>query len=243
MKQLLCLFLTIICFCSSSVLGQTQKNEWHNVTYLEPMDFKMRVTTFDKPIVLEWGTLPVDISSTEVKEKLKCLSVSTYFSVLDLDYATWKKYCTEEYVDILEMDEAEFNKKKKIELRRDYPDYQFMNVFYWVDYLIDGKEYSLVVCSYTRTRVEKLPSAEDMQEYGKEHGLSGTMLIKEGGQWKNHYEMSVEYPGFKQFANLEELLKIEKAGFAINGIEHPRIYAVEPSEDIRRAVGRPVSSE
>ncbi len=96
MKQLLCLFLTIICFCLSSVLGQTQKNEWHNVTYLEPINFKMRVTTFDKPIVLEWGTLPVDISSTEVKEKLKCLSVSTYFSVLDLDYATWKKYCTEE---------------------------------------------------------------------------------------------------------------------------------------------------
>jgi len=238
MKRLLFLFLAIICFCSSSVLGQTQQNEWHDVTYLEHMNFKMRVTPFERPIVIEWGQLPAGISSKEAKEKLECLSVSTYFSVLDLDYTTWKTYCTEEYVNILEMDEAEFDKKKKIDLRRDYPDYRFMHVFYWIDYLIEGKEYSLVVCNYNRTRVEEIPHPEDMQEYGKEHGLSGTLLIKEGGQWKNHYEKSVGYRGFKQFANLGELLKIEKTGFVINGVERSRVYAVIPSEELRRAVGR-----
>lgn len=202
------------------------------------MNFKMRVTTFEKPLVLEWGKLPADISSTEVKEKLQCLSVSTYFSVLDLEFATWKTYCTEEYVNILKMDKAEFNKKKEIDLKTNYPDYQFMHVFYWIDYLINENEYSLVICSYNRTRIKKVPKSEDIPEYAKEHGLSGAMLIKDRGQWKNHYEKSVKYRGLKQFADLEELLKIEETGFAINGIEHPRVYSVEPSEEILRAVGK-----
>jgi len=196
----------------------------------------MRVTTFEKPISLEWGRLSSDTYSKEETEKLKCLSAKKYFSVLDLDYAKWKSYCTEEYVNILKMNKEEFNNKKKNFNVRKYPDYQFQNVFYWIDYLIDGKEYCLVVCRYGKTRVERLP--KHMQEYGKEHGISGTILMKQDGRWKNHYERKFSYPGVKEFADLEELLRIEKVGFVIDGIEHPRLHAVMPSKEMRKAVGR-----
>ncbi len=241
MKRLY-LYLSISFLCPFSSLGQSPisqgqsiTNQWNDVTYLTYTNFRMRVTTFEKPIVLEWGRLPSGTFSKEETEKLKCLSVKKYFSDLDLDHAMWKTYCSEEYINILKMDKEKFDKKKEVDIRK-YPDYQFQHVFYWIDYLIDGKQYCLVVCNYQRKRVEKLP--KHMKEYGKEHGISGSILLKQDGRWKNHAEHKFSYPGVMQFSDLEELLRIEKVGFVIDGVEHPRPHAVMPSKELRQAVGK-----
>jgi len=231
MKKYLYVVISIA-FLMASALA----NEWRDVTYVSHINFKMKVEVFPRPLVLEWGKVPNETPSEEVAEKLRCVASKGNISVLGLSFEEWEKYCTEDYVTALRMDLDKFNKIKEIDVINKYPRMKYESVLYMINYQIDGCEYCLVVSHTSSSALTKMP--ENLAEFDRKNPISGSLLKKEENIWKAHVFDKIPYDGIRQFKNLDELLRIEREGFAVNGIETPYIYGFSASDELRKAVGR-----
>jgi len=217
-----------------------ETNQWKDITYVQHSNFKMRIEVFDPPIVLKWGSLVSTNCLSEIQQKAQCLAAKRYFSILDLTYAEWRQYCSIEYLDGF-MDESAYSKRKSIDLKKDYPSLVYQNLLYAINYLVDDKEYCIIVSNTGNIPLKEKP--ENMETFRQKNPISGSLLIKNDGTWKNHslsQKGSISYRGLLEFANLKVIKEIEKKGFAINGIEHPFVYAFTPSVSLQKAVGRQV---
>ena len=214
----------------------SRANEWHDVTYLNHVNFKMKVEVFQQPLVLEWGKVPDKTPSEEVAKKLKCVAVKGNISVLGLDFEEWKQYCSQDYLNALQMNLDKFNRIKSIDVIGEYPDMKYENVLYIINYLINDHEYCLVVSHTGPTALKEFP--EILTDFDKTNGISASLLIKVDDSWKAHVFEKIPYSGIRQFKNLDELLRIEREGFSINGVEYPYIYGFTASDELRKIVGR-----
>lgn len=214
----------------------SRANEWHDVTHLDHVNFKMRVKVFQQPLVLEWGKVPDKTPSEEIAKKLKCVAMKNNISVLKLNFEEWKKHCSQDYLTALQMDLDKFNRIKNMDVIGKYPGKKFENVLYIINYLINDLEYCLVVSHTGSTALKKFP--EILADFDKKNGISASLLIKIDDSWKAHVFEKVPYSGIFQFKNLDELLRIEREGFSINGVEFPYIYGFTASDELRKLVGR-----
>ncbi|MFH1777390.1 MAG: hypothetical protein ABH952_07530 [Candidatus Omnitrophota bacterium] len=147
--------------------------------------------------------------------------------VMNMDYNGWKEYHTQKYIDTTKMTKEKFENKQKINLKKDYPDYRFMSVLYEVDYLFDGKEYSIIVDHIGPQKLEEFTF--------NRKSASGCLLIKENGKWKNHdFDLSqLSYDGFLDFADFDNLIRIVETGFVYKSKKHLGVLTFEPCDVLK----------
>ncbi len=231
MKILLYIMILLVFFSLNS-----RANEWRDVTHLDHVNFKMRVEVFQQPLVLEWGKIPDKTPSEEVAKKLKCVAIKNNISVLGLNIEEWKQNCSQNYLNRMKMDLDKFNRIKNMDVIGKYPGKKYENVLYIINYLINDHEYCLVVSHTGPTALNKFP--EILADFDKKNGISASLLIRVDDSWKAHVAENISYRGILQFKNLNELLRIEREGFSINGVEFPYIYGFTASDELRKIVGR-----
>ncbi|MFH1777391.1 MAG: hypothetical protein ABH952_07535 [Candidatus Omnitrophota bacterium] len=233
------LFVIFLALCTISVAFAEE--EWKDISFFKRIDYKIRVIKHYPPIVLD-----LDKAFNEtLPDKLE--PIVYMLPAICKDYDKWKSYCTDSYIDALQMTKEKFEEKSNIDLKKDYAGYRFVSVFYEVDYLIDDKEYSFIACRRDPENINEYP--QDMQKYIKEKGGVGAFLLfKEDGIWKNHdIDNRLFYDGELEFSTLDLLNKdlilkfspydllitIMEKGFVYKSKEHVSVWPFEPSETLK----------
>ena len=217
--------MVFLIFCSTflNFSVNAEEKKWNDVAYFKRQDIKMRLIKHEPPLVLEWGKLT---NGKELPSKLKPLAVQSYYTLMNIDYNEWKTYFTPAYIKNARMTKETFEKNKKRNMK-DYPNRRFNSILYEVDYMIAGKEYSMVVISRGPEKVTK---------WSKDKASAlASLLIKEDGKWKvgDLDFKNLPYDGLKNFTNFNLLEKIIKTGFVYKSNKHGSVWPFEPSEILK----------
>ena len=224
------MFILILCLTFLNWWGNVNADEkkWKKVIFFKRQDIKMRLIKYDPPIVLEWGKLT---NGEKMPSKLQPLAVQGYFVFMDIDYAEWKSNFTLEYLKFARVSKDKFEnfiRMKKSSFRADFPSKRFLNILYEIDYMIDGREYSIIVKSTEGT--EKIITWPK----DKTSGVA-TVMRKLNDKWviDNLNTKNLPYEGLLDFTNYNLLEKIIKTGFVYQSRKHGRVWPFEPSEILK----------
>jgi len=116
MKSLIITSATIL-LSFFAAASEKKPQEWKDLSYFKRIDLKMRVTKFEKPIVVEWGNPEGENITPQIK------AASLMMSTSNMDYEEWRALLTEEYINKTKFTKEKFAKYKSVNIKG-HPEYR-----------------------------------------------------------------------------------------------------------------------